>query len=204
MSSPIPNEWLVDPPATLLAGEGPYARAVAAGLGTSAISLGQLMAGPELNARAGYCQVLDSLAQVILVLSESMSPAEAIRCHRAAWDWVGKLSSARDQHELAFLFILPADASQEFEDALAVSLGVSQIDPASTGHAVWRRSGSLSEMHQVLANIRPTDLLPLRARQAANAKHTAIAGLRALLTQDSPTAVSHAARQILLAFSGHE
>jgi len=204
MSSPIPNEWLVDPPATLLAGEGPYAQAVAAGLGTTAISLSHLIAGPELNARGGYPQVLDGLAQIILVLSESMSPAEAIQCHRAAWDWVKKLSSARDQHQLAFLFILPADASQEFEGAIAVGLGVSDINPASTGHAVWRRSGSLSEMLPVLANIRPMDLLPLQARRAANAKHTAIAGLRALLTQDSPTAVNEAARQVQLAFSGHE
>ena len=204
MPIPIPNEWLVDPPGTLLAGEGPYAQAVATGLGTGTISLGQLKAGPEANDGGGYSQVLERLALVILVVSESMSAAEAIQCHRAAWDWVGKLSSARDQHELAFLFILPADASQEFEDALAVGLGVTQIDPASTGHAVWRRSGSLSEMQHVLANIRPMDLLPLLARRAANAKHTAIAALRALLTQDNPIAVSEAALQVSAAFSGHE
>jgi len=204
MPKPIPNEWLADPPTTLLAGEGPYAQALGSVLGTETISLSHLKDGPESSDAGGYSQVLENMAQAILVVSESMSAAEAMQCHQAVWDWIRTLSSSKDQHELVFLFDLPADASQEFEDAIAVGLGVAKIDPASTGHAVWRRFGSLSEMLHVLANIRPMDLLPLQARQAANAKHTAIAGLRELLTQDSPTAVSEAARQVQLAFSGHE
>ena len=134
-------------------------------LGKEGISLRQLKSGPEADDGGRFPQVMESLARAILVVSEGMSAGEAIQCHRAAWDWVEELSSGRDQHELAFLFILPEDSSQEFEDALAVGLGVPRIDPASTGHAVWRRTGSLSELLDVLTGIRPMDLLPLRARR---------------------------------------
>lgn len=204
MASLIPNEWRYVPPESLVVGRGPYAVALATILGTEAIAFGQLNAGPEANDVGAYPQVLESLARVILVVSESMSAAEVIQSHRAIWHWVGKLSSAGDQHELAFLFILPANASQESEDALAVSLGVSQINPASTGHAVWRSSGSFSEMLEVLTSIRPMDLLPVRARLATDTKHTAMAGLRSTLERDNPTAVSESARQVLAAFSGRE
>lgn len=200
----IPQQWRYAPPETLVAGDGPYAVALATVLGTEGISLGQLQSGPEAEDGGRFPQVLESLARAILVVSESMSAAEAIQCHRAAWDWIERLSSAGDQHELAFLFMLPEDTSQGFEDALAVGLGVPRIDPASTGHAVWRRTGSLSELLDVLTGIRPMDLLPLRARRAADTKHTTMAGLRATLAQDNPTTVSEAARQVLAAFSGQD
>ncbi len=192
------------PPVSLVVGRGPYAVALATILGTEAITSGQLSAGLEPNDGGGYPQVLESLAQVVFVVSESMPAAEVIENHRAVWHWVGKLSSAGDQHELAILFVLPADVAQGFEDVLAVGLGVPRIDPAVTGHAVWRCAGSLSELIDVLTGIRPMDLLPLRARWAADTKHTAMAGLRATLVQVNPTAISEAARQVLATFSGQE
>ena len=204
MFSEIPVQWLASPPEILLVGNGPYAAALAITLGTEATPLAQIRAGPETNERGGYPQVLENLLRVILVVSESMSAEETLQCHRATWDWVAKLSSAGDQHELSFLFILPAFSSQNLESALAVGLGVPQIDPASTGHAVWRRAGSLSEMLDMLTGIRPMDLLPLRARRAIDAKHIAIAGLRATVEQGDPSAVREAAREVLAAFSGHE
>jgi len=204
MPHPIPNEWLVDRAETLLAGDGPYAAALATVLGTVPIPLEHLKTGPKANNDGGFPQVLEGLARAILVVSESMSAADALECHQAVWAWVGKLAPAGDQHELAFVFILPPDAADEFEDGLAAGFGLSKIDPATNGHAVWGCSGSLPELLGLLASIRPMDLIPLRAHRAADAKHAAMARLRATVAADNAAAVRAAAREVLAAFSGCE
>jgi len=203
MPSPILNTWQYAPPESLVAGDGPYAAALASVLGAAVIPLEDLRAKPESKDDGGYPQVLESLVRVFLVVPESMSAAGALHCHQSIWEWVGLLAPARDQHELAFIFILPADVSEGFEDALAAGLGIPQVDPATTGLAVWWRSGSLSELLSLLAGIRPMDLLPLRARRAADAKHAALAKLLAWAANDS-MAVREAARGVLAAFSGCE
>ena len=204
MLSPIPNEWLVNRAETLLSGEGPYAAALATVLGTVPIPLEHLKTGPEANNDGGFPQVLEGLVRAILVVPESMSAADALEYHQAVWAWVGKLAPAGDQHELAFIFILPPDAPKVFDDALAAGFGITKIEPATTGHAVWRCSGSLTELLGLLAAIRPMDLIPIRAHRAADAKHAALAKLRATFVTDNAAAVRAAAREVLAAFSGCE
>lgn len=204
MASSVFNQWKVLSPESFVAGDGPFAAALAFILGVDSIGLRELRSGPQPGAGGSYPQVFEELKRVLLVVPESMSAADAVDCHGAAWNWVAKLSSAGDQHELAFVFILPPDASKEFEEAIAVGLGMRRIDPATTGHAVWRCSGSLTELLDLLASILPMDLLPLRARQAADTKRAALIELRNTVASKDTTAIRQAAQEALAAFSGHE
>lgn len=168
------------------------------------IPFDQLHAGPESNLGGGYPRVLENIKQGFLVVSEDMSPADALRCHKSIWNWIGKLSSAGDQHELAFLFVLPENASKEFEDALAVGICVPMIDPAATGHGVWRCSGEFSELLDLVTATHPMDLLPLMARRSADSRRLALTRLRAAAMHDDPTAIGAAVQAVVDAFSAAE
>lgn len=200
----LPGDWQTSPPQSLVVGDGPYTAALATLLGTASIPLALLNAPPEPNERGGYTRVLNELERVFLVVPEDMQPAEALHCHHSLWGLVEKLSSAGDHHDLAFLFILPPDASRSYEEGLAIGLAVPEIDPATTGHAVWRRSGPLSGLLDLVASIQPMDLPPLRARQARDTRHAALARMRAAIAQDSPSVGKEAARAVLDAFLDHE
>lgn len=204
MPTPIPSTWRNSPPDSILVGEGVFAIAAAQVLGAARVSSGQLACGPEQNADGSLPLVLEDLNRVMLVVSENMSAADALRCHQMVWEWIEQLSSARDQHELVFIFMLLADISHGFEDTLATGLGISKIDPAATGHAVWRRSDSLSGLLGFLTNTQPMDLVPLRARRVADIKHIALARLRASVSLNDADALREAARDVLSAFSGCE
>jgi hypothetical protein len=200
----IPNEWRASPPQALAIGNGPYTIALATVLGIASAPLALLNALSEPNERGGHIRLLDDLERVFLVVSEGMSAAEALGCHQIVWGIVAKLSSAGDHHDLACLFILPADAPRSYEESLAIGLAVPEIDPATTGHGVWRRSGSLSELLDLAASIKRMDLPPLRGRQARDTRHAALAKLRAAVAQDDPSAANAAAQEVLASFSGHE
>ena len=200
----IPDEWQNAPPQALAVGDGPYTTALATVLGIASIPLALLNARPEPNERGGYTRVLDGLERVFLVVPEDMQPAEALHCHRLIWGLVEKLSSAGDHHDLAFLFVLPADAPRSYEDSLAIGLAVPEINPATIGHGACRRSASLSELLSLAASTSRMDLPPLRARQTSDARHAALAHLRASVAQDDAPAAKEAARQVLAAFLGHE
>jgi len=204
MQSPIPNEWQLVPPESVVVGAGPYTAALASILGTVGIPFDRFHAGPVPNAGGGYPRVLDSVRQALLVAPEDMAPGETLRCHQAVWGWIEKLSSAGDQHELRFLFILPGSVSAEYEEALAVGLCVPEIDPATTGHAVWRRSGGLFELLELIAATRPTDLVRLKARRSADRKRLALANLRVAVMDDDVAAICAAVRAVMDAFKGKE
>ena len=200
----FPDEWRTAPPQALVVGDGPYTAALAAILGTAPVPLALLNALPQPNDRGGHTRVLDDLARVFLVVPEELQPAEALHCHRQVWSLLEKLSSAGEHHDLAFLFVLPADAPRSYEQSLALGLAVPEINPDITGHAVCRRSAPLSELLSLAASTVPMDLPPLRARQSRDARHAALARLRAAAQQDDASAATDAARQVLAAFSGQQ
>ncbi len=204
MPLPIPPHWRYAPPESLVVGKGAYAAALASVFKAEAITFENLRDGLKWINDSSYPQVLSDLARVFLVMSGSMSAADALQCHEAVWDWVGRLAPAGDQHELVFVFILTSDESKEFEDALAVGLSIAEIDPATTGHAVWRSSGALTELVCLLASVQPMDLLPLRARRTSDVKYATLERLRATVSRSDATAVRDAAREVLVAFSGSE
>lgn len=204
MSASVPSAWFHDPPSTLVAGDGPYAVALATVLGTEVLHWDCLHRGPQSDQGGPYPQVLQNLARVLLVTSETMPAAEALQGHESVWAWITKLATDGDQHELAFLFILPPDTSKGFEDALAAGLSLDGIVPATTGHAVWRRSGSLQELIEVLSQTHPMDLVALKARRAADCRHSAVTRLREATGQRDFALVRDAVREVLAAFSGRE
>ncbi len=204
MPSPIPDNWGANPPHALAVGDGPYTTVLAACFGAAAFPAASLKAGAQLNARGGHTRLLEDLERVFLVVPEDMQPAEALHCHRLVWNLVEQFSSAGEQHDLAFLFVLPADAPRNYEQILALGLAVPEINPATTGHAVCRRSVPFSELLSLAASTVPRDLPPLRARQARDLRHSALAHLRAAISQDNPSAAVEAARHVLAAFSGQE
>jgi len=204
MSSQIPTEWQYDPPECFVAGDGPYASALASVLGTVPVPLNQLKAGPAPTNSGGFPRVFENLKWVFLVVPEAMSASEALQCHQEVWEWVEKLSSEGGQHELAFLFVLPSGASQSFEETLAVGLIVPEIDPVKSGHAIWRRSGSLSELLDLASRTHPLDVVPLRGRRASDSRHIALAKLRDAAGQNDPTPGREAAMAVLAAFRGQE
>lgn len=200
----VPHEWSNDLPEILVAGDGCYATALAATFGATLLPSQKLMAGATASALEQSPRVLNNLKRAILVVSDSMAPGDALRCHESIWNWVERLSSTGDQHDLAFLFILPADASSQYEAALAAGLGLDRIDPASTGHAVWRQLSSLAEMLDKILQIQPTDLLTVRARRAADSRRRALAELQRAVAQDDLAAASAAVRAVLAAFQRQE
>jgi hypothetical protein len=200
----IPDDWQETPPQGLVVGDGPYTAALAAVLGIEYAPLALLNFQAQPNDRGGHRRMLDQLASVFLVVPEDMQPAEALHCHCQVWSLVEKLSSAGEQHDLAFLFVLPADAPRSYEKSLALGLAIPEITPATTGHAVCRRSSSLSQLRNLAASTTPMDLPPLRARQSRDTRHVALARLRASVQQDDPSAATAAARQVLEAFSEQE
>jgi hypothetical protein len=147
---------------------------------------------------------LQGLKWVFLVVPEAMPAAEALRCHQEVWEWVEKLSPEREQHDLAFLFILPPGASQSYEGTLAAGLIVSEIDPATSGHAVWRRSGALSDLLALVRRTRPMDVVRLRRRRASDVRHIALAKLKTAATQHDPRQGMEAALGVLAVFRGQE
>ena len=108
MPSPIPDNWGANPPHALAVGDGPYTTVLAACFGAAAFPAASLKAGAQLNARGGHTRLLEDLERVFLVVPEDMQPAEALHCHRLVWNLVEQFSSAGEQHDLAFLFVLPA------------------------------------------------------------------------------------------------
>lgn len=204
MSFSIQDEWGYAPPESLVAGVGCYSAALAFTLGTVAIPFDRLHAGPESNSGGGFPRVLEDLKHAFLVVPEHMSATDVLRCHQSIWNWIEKLTSAGDQHELAFLFVLPNNVSKGYEEALAVGLSVPAIDPGATGHAIWRRSGGLLELLDLINATRPMDLLPLMARRTADSKRLALTRLRVAATHDDPTAIGDAVLAVCDAFYAGE
>lgn len=199
----VPQEWFTNPPRTLVIGSGPFARALTGIFAAGSLDFNVLTADPASDEDGGYPRVLERLERVCLVADERISGSEALQLHGATWEWVKKLTSAGDQHELTFVFIAGGD-SKTFEEALALGLGVAAIDPATTGHGIWRMGDSLEGLLSLFGRIRPMDLLPLRARRAADVRHVALARLRTAIAQDDPSIASEAARDVLSTFSGQE
>jgi hypothetical protein len=204
MYSPIPEKWKDESPECLVGGDGPYAAALAATFETVAISLNQLRSEPEQKAGGGFTRVLENLKRSFVVVPDSMSPVEALACHESLWSWVQKLTAGKDQHDLVFVFLLPATASASWKKALLVGLGVDGIAPTTIGHVIWQHSGCLRELLDLVVNTKPCDLVALRARRAADAKHLVIERLRVAMTNDDLSAGRNAAREVLSAFSGYE
>lgn len=200
MPFPVPVEWRYESLESLVVGVGAYSDALASIMGTVALPFAQLHDGPVPDMRGGYPRVLENLKRALLVVPEDMSAAEALRGHRSIWNWVERLSSAGDQHDLAFVFVLPVTDGNEYEEALAAGLCLSSIDPTSTGHGVWRQSGMLLELLELAAAIRPMDALSLRARQRSDHRQLAIEHLRDAVMQGDATAIRDAARVVLAAF----
>lgn len=200
MKSKVPKEWQYTPPECFVVGDGPYASALAFVLGTVCVASDEIKIGPPKSRSGGFSLVFDVLKFAVLVVPATMSAPDALRCHQHMWEWIEKLSSEGDQHEIAFLFILPPNASLAYEEALAIGLSVPEIDPETSGHGVWRRSGALGELIELIARVRPLDAVPIRARRASDARHIALSELRNALAQEDPISTRSAAKAVLAAF----
>jgi len=196
----IPDAWLSTPPQTLLVGDGPYASALAFVTGAAILAADDLLSGVEEPQEGGLPQVLGSLQRVVFVASASQSGADLLRCHRALWRWIEKLSPEGEQHEVAILFVLPDSSSASLEESLALGLGLKKFDPAS-GTEAARMGDPLESLLAAWAMICPTDLPTLRARQASDA---ARAALRKLRCQGGAAVNREAAREVLAIFAGRE
>ncbi len=204
MSSTVLNEWQYNPPESVVVGCGSYSAALASILGTVPLPFDELHAGPEPDTDGSYECLLENLKHVLLVVSNEMAAAETLRCHQSLWRWVEKLSSAGCQHDLAFLFVLLENTSEQYEHALAIGLSVPAIHPPTTGHAVWRRSGSLPELLDLVAATQSMDLLQLTARRAVDIKRLALARLQSAVGRDDLNDLQGAVQAVFQTFRGNE
>lgn len=204
MPATIPNEWLVNPPVNLVVGHGPYAAAVALILGASRLSFDPLLSGPAADDHGRFPRVFGDLSRILLVVPDTMSAEEALCAHEAAWAWVVKLAPEADQHELAFLFMLPPDATDGFESALAAGLGLEGFGTGAVGYWAWRRSGALDDLIHVLTTLAPADLLVLKTRRSADRKHFAIKSLQQKLKSGEAAAIAQAAEAVIESFRDME
>lgn len=204
MNSSLTNGWQYDSTESLVVGDGAYAKALAFVFGTVYIPIETLSDDSVLYEGDSYPLVLENLKRVLFTIPLSMPPADAIRCHRSVWKWVEKLSPLADQHDLVFVFVLPPDAAAGYEGDLALGLGIQDVAPKTVGIAFWRSSGSLRELLDVMEQVQPMDLPPLRARQTGDARHVVLAHLRKAVQGNDSGAVQRLAQEVLIVFSEHE
>lgn len=204
MSFQVPLEWQYDPPVCFVVGEKPYGAALATVVGTVAVSFDQLAAGPAESVSGGFPRVFQNLKWAFLVVPDATPPFDALQAHQRIWEWVKRLSPSGEQHELAFVFILPAGASSCYEEDLAVGLIVSECNLVRSGHGIWRRSGSLNDLVDLARRTHPSDLVSLRGRRASDSKHVAVARLRSAARATDPTRGREATMAVLVAFRDQE
>ena len=106
----IPIDWLDLNPTSLVLGHGPVTGALAGVFRAAHLSFDDLGQGPIPNSSGGYPRVFEELRRAFIVLGIDVSPAQGLRVHSSLWNWVNKIASAGDQHELAVVFILPVFA----------------------------------------------------------------------------------------------
>ena len=198
--STIPESWLSDPPETLIIGDGPYAQALGLILGAVVLDVDDLIKGAGETGEGGLPLVLSDLRRAIIVAGASESASDLLRCHEAIWRWIEKLSPEGEQHEIATLFVLPPSSADAFSESLAVGMGMENLN-SELGVGFARMGDSLESLCRAASAIHPSDLPPLRALQARNARHRAI---RQLLQADTPGALSQAARNVSECFHGME
>jgi hypothetical protein len=205
MPARIPNEWLSDPPQYLLAGDGPYAAALASLLRTVSLRLDDVHAGPNSMKASYYPRVLDDIRTLVLVVPEEMRAPEALYHHQCLWDWIEKLTRGKDCHASGFVFVLGTEAPAKFDHALATSLAVPAVDPIISGHAIWRRSGALQSLLELLRQTAHKDLQALRGRRAADIRRKSLVALAVESRSGTDErALLAAATKVADAFRGRE
>jgi hypothetical protein len=201
MTAKIYEEWLSDPPRTIVVGKRAYASSLAFVLGAPLINASVLFAEPEVSDEGGFPLVLRELERVVFVSDTNETAADLLRWHEAGWRWIEKLSPDGEQHEVSILFVLPNGGDRNLPDALALGLGLEKIDPTTPGHGIARMGDSLGTLCATLAAIHPSDLPPLRARKAGDIRHAA---LRSLQNANTPENLTAAAQSVAECFHGHE
>jgi hypothetical protein len=200
VTTPIPEAWFSQPPHLLVVGEGAYACALAQILAAAHLRPDQIASEPAPNEAGAYPRVLEGLERVFLVAGISQSAADLLRMHDALWRWVEKLSPAGDQHELAILFVLPP-SGDGLARTLAAGLALEQFTPDLPGHGLAAMDDPLERLLAKATALVPQDLPPLRARQAADGRHTALAALPKATSNEARIA---AALRVNEAFQGQE
>lgn len=201
MGVPVPYDWLSAPPRTLVIGDGYYEAALAIVTDAEQIGMELLEKEPAPNEHGGYPRVLGDLQRAFIVAGTNQNASEILRIHDALWNWVEKLSPDGDQHELAIIFMVPPNTAENFGHPLAVGLGLSQIEAETSGHAVIEISTPLEQMCREVARVKPMDLPPIRARQAADVRHSAMHELK---TADTGEELIDAAKRVSEVFGGQE
>lgn len=199
MTTAIPAGWQCNTPSSIVVGDGPYATALALTFGAELLSSDQLLSGPVSHGGNEYPRILEQLELAMLVVSDAMTPSDAMQLHGVVWEWVVKTTSAKDEHDMAFFFVLPPRVPPEFVDALGVGLSVPTMTP-DTGHDTWRRSDSLVRLLELVASTARKDRKTLDRRRASDARRAALSQLRQAVQVANKLAVQEAARDVLAVF----
>lgn len=202
----IPAPWLAEPPQNLVAGDGPFAAALALILGAGRIDFEALRSDPSPLPGGAHPLVLDELERVFLVACAHHGPADLLAAHAGVWRWVERLSEEREQHPVAVNFVLPSEAGDELIASLALALGLDEIDPASTGHSVVRMGDPLEELLATASRTARNDAVVLRNRIEADQRHRSLQGLlkAARSGHGNDEALKIAATGVLGQFAGRE
>jgi hypothetical protein len=152
-------------------------------MGAAFLTPEQILAGPSPNESGGFPRVLVTLGRAFIIVGNSHGATEVLRMHDAAWDWVAKLSPEGDQHELSVIFVVSPAASESLERAIAAGLGLEGFTTGMPGHGLVRMDAALPELLAAAAAVPLRDLPPLRARQAADRRHTALKALLETATE---------------------
>lgn len=181
----IPTEWLSCSPNILVAGDGPYAEALAMIFGTAALSLGALQSGQTIDEAEGYNRLLCDTRAVLLILRRDVSASEALFHHQLLWNWIETLTVGGECHAIGFVFVMHDESAEKMDHSLGTGLAVDCIDPTKCGHAIWRMSGSVNELTALIARIVPKDLQTLKGRLAANSRRKSLKALVEAVERDA-------------------
>jgi len=205
MFTPIPAPWLADPPEILVAGDGPYASALSLILKSGRIRFDELESSPAPFPGGAYPLVLDELRIVFFAAGLHQGAADLLAAHAGLWRWVERLSTGKEEHAIALVFILP-DESARIEASLALALALPEFDPATSGHAVVRMDEPLEAVLSAAAQTVPRDGVILRNRIEADRRLGALRHLREAASKNDgdPEDLIAAAEAVVETFAGRE
>ncbi len=201
------DEWSAAPPHLLVAGDGPFAVALGQVLSGTMISLNALDERAQEDEVAGgeSYHLLEELHSIMMIVPLNAGFTDVARWVDQVWGMVERFSSAKDQHDLRWLFVPVANDHVRLEEGLRAVLAMQTGAQLTThGYGVWCPQRSLEALVGGWQTIDPTDLFTLRARRNRDGRWRALRALLDAVQGENPEAVVAVANEVATHFFKHE
>jgi hypothetical protein len=200
--------WLLQPPETLVVGDGPYPRALAQILGIQPVSRAGLASWEQDCIPSTKWLVLGRLRLAFLIASSGDSLGDLVALHRGLWDWVVRLSPDQEEHRLRVIFILPG-SFERFAGSLASGLAFPSVEASRKACSIVAMGLPLPKLLAVAETTPMTDFVAVRGRFLADQRRNTLRRLASRVScgeagSDVVEAIRDAAVAVMEAFRNQE